>query len=116
PSSADRYANEFSSAASPDGHLLAITARGTASSQWWRHGHSHLDEAEIWLRDLTAADTPSAWRAITNGGSKDLWPMWAGNGSLFFVSDRSGAENVWQVPAAGGTPRQVTTFTGGRLL
>ena len=118
PISGDRYANEFFSAASPDGRLLAITARGIASSQWWRHGHSHLDEAEIWLRDVTAPDDPSAWRPITNGGAKELWPMWSGDGrSLYFVSDRSGAENIWQVsatPAAGA--QQLTRFTNGRVL
>ena len=42
-----------------------MSARGIASGQWWRRGHSHLDEAEIWLRDLTAADAPAAYRAIT---------------------------------------------------
>lgn len=115
--SGDRYANEFFSAASPDGRTLAMSARGTASGQWWRHGHSHLDEAEIWLRDLTAADTPSAWRAVTNGGAKDLWPMWGGASSLFFMSDRSGAENIWEVStAAGAAPKKVTAFTDGRVL
>jgi tricorn protease len=116
--SGDRYANEFFSAPSPDGKTIAMSARGIASSQWWRHGHSHLDEAEIWLRDLSGPDAPAAWRAVTNGGAKDLWPMWSGDGkSLFFVSDRGGAENIWQTAIApGSAPRQVTRFTGGRLL
>jgi tricorn protease len=118
PVSGDRYANEFFAAASPDGKTLALSARGNASGQWWRHGHSHLDEAEIWLRDLTAPDTPAAWRPVTTGGAKDLWPMWNGDGSsLFYVSDRGGAENVWQVgAAAGASPRQVTKFKDGRVL
>ena len=128
--SADRYANEFFSAVSPDGRTLALAARGTASGQWWRHGHSHLDEAEIWLRDLTAPDAPSAYRSVTNGGSKDLWPMWAGDGqTLFFVSDRGGAENIWATQdvgrrestdgrAAPGSDRgrRVTDFKDGRVL
>ena len=29
--------------------------------------------------------------------------MWAGDGrSLFFVSDRSGSENIWRIPTASG--------------
>ena len=117
PVSGDRYANEYFSAASPDGRLLALSARGIASGQWWRHGHSHIDEAEIWIRDLTAGDVPAAWRALTNGGAKELWPMWAADGkSLLYVSDRSGAENIWQTPVAAGPPRQLTRFTDGRVL
>jgi Tol biopolymer transport system component/C-terminal processing protease CtpA/Prc len=116
--SGDRYANEFFSSASPDGRTVAMSARGIASGQWWRHGRSHLDEAEIWLRDLGAGDTPAAWRALTAGGSKDLWPMWSGDGrSVFFISDRSGAENVWEVSSsAGAQPRQITQFKDGRVL
>lgn len=119
PVSADRYANEFFSAVSPDGRTLAMSARGIASGQWWRRGHSHLDEAEIWVRDLTAADAPAAYRAVTSAGAKDLWPMWAADGaSLFFVSDRDGAENIWTTPLArGNTAAQaVTAFKDGRVL
>ena len=118
PISGDRYANEFFSAPSPDGRLLAMSARGIASGQWWRRGHSHIDEAEIWLRDLTAADAPSAYRALTGDGAKDLWPMWAADGtSLFFVSDRTGPENIWRVPVTpGSTARPITTFKDGRVL
>ena len=86
PVSGDRYANEFFSAASPDGRTLALSARGTASSQWWRNGHSHLDEAEIWLRDLTAADTPSAWRPLTTAAPRSCGRCGAGDGaSLYFM-------------------------------
>ena len=118
PVSADRYTNEFFSAASPDGRTLAMSARGIASGQWWRRGHSHIDEAEIWLRDLSAPDAPSAWRALTGDGGKDLWPMWGADGrSLFYVSDRGGAENIWRISAAAGSaPSQVTKFTDGRVL
>ena len=34
---------------SPDGQRVAFSARGIGASQWWRNGHSHLDESELWL-------------------------------------------------------------------
>jgi Tol biopolymer transport system component/C-terminal processing protease CtpA/Prc len=118
PISADRYANEFFADESPDGRWLALDAHGIASGQWWRHGRSHIDEAQIWLRDLRAPDVPSSWRRVTGEGAKDLWPMWDQSGkTIFFVSDRSGAENIWRVsPESGSTPSQVTHFTDGRVL
>ena len=47
--SADRYTSEFFAAPSPDGQRMAFTARGNSAGQWWRKGHSHLDESEMWL-------------------------------------------------------------------
>lgn len=113
PVSADRYVNEYFAAPAPDGRRVAFTARGIVSSQWWRKGHSHLDESEIWLLD----DGPTAsYRRVTGGGAKQLWPMWAGDGrSLFYVSDRGGAQNVWK-QEPGGPAAQVTHFTDGRVL
>jgi Tol biopolymer transport system component len=77
---ADRYSNEFWSAPSPDGQTLAITARSTMTGQWWRRGHSHLDEAEIWLvRDL---DRPHVWIRAASGDIRQLtrftsgWVLW----------------------------------------
>ena len=115
PVSADRYANEFFAAPSPDGRTLAFAARGIASNQWWRHGHSHLDESEIWLRREGAAG-PS-YVGLTQGGGKALWPMWGvGGQNLFFTSDQGGPENIWTVAASGGTARPVTNFKEGRVL
>src|SRR5262245_30191209 len=81
--SADRYVNEFFGAPSPDGKQLALCAHGIASGQWWRKGHSHLDDAEIWLM---TDSTPASYKRITDYGAKDLWPMWSADGSqLFFI-------------------------------
>jgi Tol biopolymer transport system component/C-terminal processing protease CtpA/Prc len=113
--SADRYANEFFAAPSPDGKTLALAARGIASNQWWRHGHSHLDESEIWLRQ----DDKSGPRytSLTSGGAKALWPMWGPGGQkLFYTSDQGGPENIWTTGLTKGTPQQVTNFKDGRLL
>ena len=113
PVSADRYVAEFFSAPSPDGTMLAITARGMGGRQWWRKGHSHIDEAEIWIRREAA---PATYERVTEGSAKEMWPMWAPDSrTLFYVSDRGGAENVW-TRAIIGQPRQVTAFKDRRVL
>lgn len=112
---ADRYAPEFHAAVSPDGRTLAFagTAR-MAQSQWWRHGHSHIDESEIWL--ATVAGTPR-YTQLSESGSKNVSPMWSADGrDVVYVSDRSGSENLWIQSADGGAARRLTTFTEGRLL
>ena len=43
--------------------------------------------------------------------------MWSRDGkTLYFVSDRSGAPNLWTRAASGGAERQLTKFTDGRVL
>ena len=112
--SADRYTTEYFAAPAPDGRTLAFTARGMAGTQWWRKGHSHLDESEIWLRH---EGTPAVYERVTEGGTKEAWPMWSHDGkSLYYMSDRSGAQNIWHRPLAGGAARQITKFTGGRVV
>ncbi len=42
--------------------------------------------------------------------------MWSADGrSLFYMSDRSGTQNIWTL-ALGGAAKQVTRFTDGRVL
>jgi len=114
--SADRYVNEYFAAPSPDGATVALTARGIVSAQWWRHGHSHIDQSEIWL--LAGGGYRRAGGA--DGTGKEAWPLWSADGRrLYFMSDRSGAENLWvqEIGAGGpGPATQVTRFTAGRLL
>jgi Tol biopolymer transport system component len=49
-------------------------------------------------------------------GAKQLWPMWSPDGrTLYFMSDRGGAENVWSV-GRDKSAQQITKFTAGRVL
>jgi tricorn protease len=111
--SAERYTNEFAAAPSPDGHSLLMSVGGIANAQWWRRGHSHIDESEIWLR---SEGDRVGFRRLIGGGAKALWPMWAPDGRHFyFMSDRSGSENLWSGDMSGAaTP--LTHFDSGRLL
>jgi tricorn protease len=113
---ADRYATEYWASPSPDNKSMAITARGTVSGQWWRHGHSHLDESELWLVNNLDAATPTYERLGDAGGGKDAWPQFAPDGqSVFYMSDRDGNENLWQKPLKGAA-KKLTSFTSGRVL
>lgn len=112
PVTSERYTSEFYAAPSPDGSALLLNARGIALAQWWRRGHSHIDESEIWL----AKNDGREFTRIVDRGAKSLWPTWSADGKSFvFVSDRSGAENLWASDLA-GSAKQLTPFTDGRLL
>jgi tricorn protease len=115
PVSADRYTNEFFAAPAPDGERIAFAARGISSAQWWRRGSSHIDQSEIWTRRIS---DDNSYQRVTEGGAREVWPMWSGDGDrIFYVSDRSGAQNLWVRQLSGARqPRQLTNFTDGRVL
>jgi Tol biopolymer transport system component/C-terminal processing protease CtpA/Prc len=109
--SGERYTNEFHAVPAPDGASLLLGARGIGNSQWWRRGHSYIDESEIWQRDRAGA-----YRPVISRGAKSLWPMWAANGrGFFFVSDRTGTENLWS-SSLDGSAAPLTEFRDGRVL
>ena len=121
--SADRYTNEFYSSPSPDGNTIAFTARGISSGQWWRRGHSHIDEAEIWLLTSFDSGSGSYQRVTEEASAKEMWPMWNADGrTLFYVSDRAdnanknGAQNVWSLTPGKPGARRITNFNAGRVL
>lgn len=113
PVTQNRYLSEFFPMPSPDGKTLAFIAKGIASAQWWRKGHSHLDESEIWLQKEGKKET---YEKITAGGAKELWPMWSNDGKmLYYISDRNGTQNLY-VRTVGGTEKMLTQFTNGMVL
>lgn len=107
--SADRYTNEFWSSPLADGSIV-FSARGISNGQWWRKGKSHIDETEIWIKN------GERYEQMSPRGAKQLWAMTTADGAkTFYVSDRSGAQNIWS-QARGGQPKQLTNFTDGRVL
>jgi len=111
--SADIYTAEYHAAPSHDGAMIAFTGHGLGGSQWWRKGHSHIDESEIWL--LRFGPKP-AYEQVSEGGAKEMWPMWSNDDrTVYYVSDRSGAQNIWETDLS-GRRRQITEFKDGRVL
>ncbi|MGD0443710.1 MAG: S41 family peptidase [Edaphobacter sp.] len=111
----ERYLGEFESAPSPDGQTVALVAKGISFAQWWRNGHAHIDETEVWLKPVAES---GKYQMLLKADAKHAWPMWSVDGkTLFYMSDASGAENIWMVPVA--TPasaKELTHFKEGRVL
>ena len=115
--SADRFADESQAAPNPTNGTVAFLSSSMAVTQWWRKGHAHIDETRFTL--LTPAATEGAapqYKPLLENHAKNLWPMWSADGQhLYFMSDQSGAENIWKL-TPGSKPQQITKFTDGRLL
>ena len=115
----ERYLNEFEASPSPDGSEIALVAKGISNSQWWRDGHAHIDETEIWLKPIHGE---GGYRKLVSADAKHAWPMWSPDGkALLFMADHSpdggpGHENLWEADTASGAERQITHLSGGRLL
>ena len=107
--SSDRYTNEFEATPLADGSFI-FAARGNSNGQWWRKGSSHLDQSELWQK------TGDKYTELTPGGAKQMWPMATADGSkIYYMSDRSGAQNIWVLPR-GGQAKQLTNFKDGRVI
>jgi len=113
--SRERYLGEFESAPSPDGQTVVLVAKGISFSQWWRNGHAHIDETEVWLKPVAEG---GKYEMLLKADSKHAWPMWSSDGkTLFYMSDSSGAENIWSVPVASPvSAKAMTHFKEGRVL
>jgi tricorn protease len=111
----ERYQSEYYAAAAPDGSVAFCTVGEMPLSQWWRNGEAHIDQTEIW----SVNPASGAYARLVAGGAKQIWPMWTPDGhQLYFMSDRSGSENIWVagVGPHAAAPKQVTDFTSGRVL
>jgi dipeptidyl aminopeptidase/acylaminoacyl peptidase len=83
---------------SPDGRLVAYVLRTTDYD-------ANRGKFDIWV---TKTDGSSTWQ-LTQAPEPDNTPRWSVDGqSLFFISSRSGSDQVWRMPIDGGEPEQVT--------
>ncbi|EGF90881.1 prolyl oligopeptidase family protein [Asticcacaulis biprosthecium C19] len=63
----------------------------------------------LWIKDLSAPATAERKLAISEGGASN--PQWSADGkTLYFVSSRSGSDQVWKTEATGATATQVTSL------
>jgi dipeptidyl aminopeptidase/acylaminoacyl peptidase len=85
----------------PDGRLVAYTLRETDIA-------ANRGVNTLWIVPADGAGEP---RRLTAPGSDASAARWApGGDALYFLSARSGSNQVWQLPMEGGESRQVTDF------
>ena len=65
-------------------------------------------QSDLWVINLDGSERTM----LTNGQFSNFQPVWATNNVVFFVSDRSGTDNVWSTSIARGAA-PVPTHTAG---
>jgi dipeptidyl aminopeptidase/acylaminoacyl peptidase len=87
-------------AVAPDARAVAYTVTATDLD-------ANRRRSDLWLLDLNVRDARP--RQLTSHPENDSYPVWSSNGdSLYFLSTRSGSNQIWRLSMQGGEARQVT--------
>lgn len=87
-------------AVSPDEHYLAFTLRETDMD-------ADRGRTDIWLLDLH--QTNAAPVRLTSHSENDSYPVWTRDSrTIYFLSSRSGSQQVWRLSLNGGEAQPVT--------
>ncbi len=78
---------------SRDGSKTAFSA---GANSWWRRKYRGSGAFDIWIKET---GKPRAAKATSWAGN-DSAPMWAPDGTLYYVSDKSGVSNIWKMNPA----------------
>ena len=85
---------------SPDGSRLAYTVT-------WYNVEKNRGVTTLWMRDMASGET----LRLTDTSSNNTDPKWsADGGTLYFLSDRGGSQQVWAMNPSGADVRQVSDF------
>ncbi|PIE35088.1 peptidase [candidate division KSB3 bacterium] len=83
---ADFYSNPC---VSPDGNRLAWLS--------WNHPNMPWDGTELWLAEFQADGTLGQAQKVAGGQTESIFqPQWSPEGTLYFVSDRTGWWNLYR--------------------
>jgi TolB protein len=66
-------------------------------------------QSDVWVVNLNGTGKAN----LTNGQYLNLYPVWSTDGTVYFLSDRSGIDNIWAVAA--GSTTELRGFTDGEL-
>jgi len=110
---------------SPDGKSLVFNRHPAV---WTRQHYRGAYAADLWIADLAAKTYRSL---LPDERYNRYWPMWGADNAIYYVADplpndrsvapgsaavRQSANNIYKIPAGGGTPVQVTRHVDGNLF
>jgi len=87
---------------SPDGERVVFVVRRTDFE-------ANRGRTDLWLVGTDGADL----RQLTRHPAGDVSPLWAADGTIFFLSSRSGSYQVWRIDPHGGEAEQMTDLAMG---
>lgn len=88
--------------ADPGGRYVVIDARATDVAD-------NKGVTSLWLKDLSAPDAPEVKLAAGDGGASDA--QWSPDGrTIYFLSSRGGASQIWKTDITGAAATQVTNL------
>ena len=90
---------------SPDDTKIAYNRVFREFRTWKQYRGGMADD--IWIFDLKSG----ALENITYNPAQDLFPMWAANGKIYFVSERTPRANLFSYDLATKQTKQLTQFT-----
>jgi len=103
---------------SPDGRYVVYVQRETDLE-------GNRGRSDLWLLDMDSANARP--RRLTQHSANDTHPRWAlERASIYFLSTRTGSQQIWRLPLTGGEAVQITDYpldvtsfsfsrSGGRL-
>lgn len=87
-------------AMSPDGTTLVFTVTETDLE-------ANRGRADLWMLDMTNRQAQP--QRLTSHPENDISPQWSFDGNhIYFLSARSGSQQLWRLPRGGGASEQVT--------
>ncbi|MBS0194577.1 MAG: S9 family peptidase [Proteobacteria bacterium] len=89
-------------ALSPDGGLVVFTVASLDAAGVKRSN-------ALWIGS-TKAGAPAPHRLLAEGVSGSTAAFSPDGKAVYFIASKSGSDQLWRVPVAGGTPEQVTSY------
>jgi dipeptidyl aminopeptidase/acylaminoacyl peptidase len=87
---------------SPDGRYVVYVQREADLE-------GNRGRSDLWLLDLT--NETAKPRRLTQHSANDIHPRWGGDSiSIYFLSARTGTQQVWRLPLTGGEAVQITDY------